>query len=216
MKSKTTIKSFIKLIEHCNIAVLNRHKASEKFPRSDFFDFNFAAIRQIFFSLTQLLTVFIDCIIPDFIPIRIVFSSIGWVFNQLRWAVEHSLERRTLENYQLLQKSYTAEKVQKSHLNFALKLASTQTLKSFFSQKIQKDENLKYESALLEIFDWLNYFYDYVKRERVNFSDNWKTVHEIAVKFNCISIWTGLIHLILIKFYRGVFFWNSLQVFKMS
>ena len=102
-----------------------------------------------------------------------VISSSGEVFNQLNRAVEHNLKCRVPEKLPSVANKHLLRKKFKIHyLSSAQHLASTQTLGSAFLERIQKIQNLKYETDLLKFVDCFIDGYGTVNSERVSFSIN--------------------------------------------
>ena len=72
----------------------------------------------------------------------------------------------SVSSKQLVRKNFI-----KHYLNSNQKLASTQTLGSAILDRIQKNQNLKFESDLFKLIDRSTDGYDSVNSERVNFSN---------------------------------------------
>ena len=76
----------------------------------------------------------------------------GLVFTQLKRAVKHNLENKFVEKLPSVSKKRLSRKKFKRHLLRAEKRnASTQTLRSPFSDRIQSLKNSNYESELIKI-----------------------------------------------------------------
>ena len=80
----------------------------------------------------------------------------GLVFTQLKRAVQHNSEYKFVEKLPSAFKKRLSRKKFKRHLLRAeQRNASTQTLRSSFSDRIQSLKNSKYESDLIKIVDCL-------------------------------------------------------------